>query len=237
MANGDSEQDGGPSGALSLYQLIGAPLHALVEAEAQAAMATARFVELVGFDGTKEPADGTGSETASDWGQLRVARFRQQLQRPDGGIEERTIEIPTLSLVPIPALQIKNAELEYVVKIIDTEVYRAKPGGLPRSAAKEVAGAKTADGDDADLPEHQVDLKVAFARDSSVTSGRRSLDMQVKMKVNVEQADLPSGIARLINLMDQGVNSGPARPVIEGDETSDEPNDPRNPEPPTPSSG
>ena len=66
----------------------------------------------------------------------------------------------------------------------------------------------------ADLPERQVDFKAAFARDTS-TSGRRSLDMQIKMKVNVEQADIPAGLARLINLMDQSVTTTalPATPA------------------------
>ena len=35
------------SSALSLYELIGAPLNALVDAEAQAAMATAKFIQKI----------------------------------------------------------------------------------------------------------------------------------------------------------------------------------------------
>ncbi len=36
--------------ALSFYQLIGAPLYALIEAESYAADATAQFIERVGFE-------------------------------------------------------------------------------------------------------------------------------------------------------------------------------------------
>ena len=60
--DGDAETSGtgGSSGesqnaVLSLAQLIGSPIHALVDAEAQSAMATARFIRTVGFE---PPEDG-----------------------------------------------------------------------------------------------------------------------------------------------------------------------------------
>ena len=197
--------------ALSLYQLIGAPLQALIDAESQAAMATAHFIEAVGFEPGARPPKASAeawaesdTEGGAELGQLRVARFHQHVRGPDDTLETRVVEIPMLSLVPIPALQIRDATLEYVVKIIDTQMYQAETGGLSR-----IAGPRNAD-----LPERQVDFKAAFARDTS-TSGRRSLDMQIKMKVNVEQADIPAGLARLINLMDQSVTTTalPATPA------------------------
>jgi hypothetical protein len=62
---------------LSLAQLIGAPIHALVDAEAQAAMATARFIRAVGFTGSSDGgAQGDGS--MGDLGDLQMARFTRR---------------------------------------------------------------------------------------------------------------------------------------------------------------
>ena len=43
------------SSAMWLYQLIGAPLNALVKAEAQAASTTAEFIERYGFNPPEDP--------------------------------------------------------------------------------------------------------------------------------------------------------------------------------------
>ncbi|MEQ9608284.1 MAG: DUF2589 domain-containing protein, partial [Kiloniellaceae bacterium] len=90
------------SGVLSLAQLIGAPIHALVDAEAQSAMATARFVRAVGFTGPADGSDGMG-----DLGELQMARFTRRRRNTDGTEEDVEVQIPLLSMLPIPALQIK----------------------------------------------------------------------------------------------------------------------------------
>ena len=52
---------------LSLAQLIGAPISALIDAEAQTAMATARFIRQVGFTGDRD--------SENELGKLQMATF------------------------------------------------------------------------------------------------------------------------------------------------------------------
>jgi hypothetical protein len=113
---------------LSLSQLIGAPIHALVDAEAQSAMATARFIRNVGF---KPPEDGD----LGDLGDLQMARFKSTRRGEDGEEEDFEVQIPLLTLLPIPALQIQDAELEYYVKVIQTETLPEQRGWIHRSSA------------------------------------------------------------------------------------------------------
>lgn len=169
----------------SLAQLIGAPIAALIDAEAQSAVSTANFINQWGFNG-----GSAGHGDLDDMGSLRMASFRRTQQNGD---EQETIDvsIPVLSLVPIPALQIRDAQLDYTVRIIQTETLSADAG-----AAR--ATKRSPDG------EPFVTLRGAFARDRA-PGDRRSTDMLLKMKVRMEQADMPDGLAKLLALSSESV--------------------------------
>lgn len=171
---------------LSLAQLIGAPIHALVDAEAQSAMATARFIRSVGFTGN---GDGMG-----DLGELQMARFKRRQRHADGREDDVEVQIPLLSMLPIPALQIKDAELDYTVKIVQTEALpqrQAEVNQLMATKDPGILGGPTG--------EPPATLRATFAREQG-SNGRRSVDMLVKMKLRIEQADMPGGLAQLLAL-------------------------------------
>src|SRR5689334_3311526 len=138
--------------ALHLFQLIGAPLLALVQAEAQAAQVSAEFIRRIGFgdapgneqippasttpagelvkrgpggplttgaatapsaaQGTAPAAASPGSIAGApkplpfdDWsnlGELRMARFDLNRKGSDGQSVAHTVQVPILSLLPIP---------------------------------------------------------------------------------------------------------------------------------------
>lgn len=172
-----------PQGSvLSLAQLIGAPIHALVDAEAQSAMATARFIRSVGFVGN---GDGMG-----ELGDLQMARFKRRRSNADGSDEEVEVQIPLLSMLPIPALQIKDAELDYTVKIIQTEALPQRQAEINQLMTTKRQGP---------LGEPPATLRAAFAREQR-PGDRRSVDMLLKMKLRIEQADMPAGLAQLLAL-------------------------------------
>jgi len=204
-AGAPAHSDPRQNNVLSLDQLIGAPIHALVEAETQAAWATARFVRNVGFE-APDPAD------PSELGGLQMVRFHRRRQRADGSEEVLDVEMPLLSLLPIPALQIRDAELDYSVKIVATEAtgeqQREMLGHLP-AAARAAAGAPAT-------------LRATFARDERA-SQRRSVDMLLRMKVHIEQSDMPEGLARLLSLAAESVSQRPAATPPGAREGRDEP--------------
>ncbi len=201
-------KSGSDYGALTLYQLIGAPLKALIDAEAQSAMATARYIEKVGFETSTDPDLNSAAPFESPLGDLRTVKFNVRRPDTDGQPVDSQVELPLLSMLPIPALQIKNAELEYAVKILETRLRdapREQIGQRVRQSVSTGVGAREGDEEDSELAEqtdHEVELTAVYGRSDEATRQRNSLDMQIRMKVNVEQADLPSGLARLLNLMD-----------------------------------
>lgn len=206
--NGGNGGDAGASSAdanlpepqndvLSLAQLIGAPIHALVDAEAQAAMATARFIRAVGFTGNPNDGDGMG-----DLGDLQMARFTRRRRNADGTEEDVEVQIPLLSMLPIPALQIKDAELDYTVKIVQTEAMPSREAEVNRLMGPKRMGP---------LREAPATLRATFAREAR-PSDRRSVDMLVKMKLRIEQADMPGGLAQLLALATETSRQTPLPP-------------------------
>ena len=201
--------------ALSLYQLIGAPLHALVDAESQSAQATAEFIERFGFEPRAgKPAAGSGA-AGLELGDLRMARFRLQRAGPDGTPRDMQVEVPLLSLLPVPALQIQDAELEFFVKIVDVASYHAETAEQPQpeqapgggDAASDAASEPRSDLDRlSERMGRRVEFKGALGRPGSTrVDGRQSMEMQVHVKVRVAQADVPAGMARLFNLLEHNI--------------------------------
>ena len=180
--------------SLPFYQILGAPLLAMVQGQAQASQATAEFVERIGFAGAA--AEGEEPAPPDDLGEIRMVTF--SYQKPDATGSPRTfrIQLPLLSLVPIPALQIKDADLEFNVKITDIQTTDTKTALSSRDAE---AGDWLAQG--------RVEFRAAMGQMETSSSTQRSTDLQMKVKLRVEQADITVGQSFLFRLMDQAIKS------------------------------
>lgn len=224
MANNIQDRE-----ALRLYQLIGAPLLAVVQAEAQAAQVSADFIRRIGFEPSAEPSAAAISpggiaasggdlgslEPAPDantllqqggrLGSLKVANFSMNKTGPDGNLVVHDVHIPVLSLFPIPILQVKDAEFDFAFKIFEHEA--SNPDSDVSSAEsnqEKSADASSADVDDF-LSSKRVELKAGLARSGQ----QQTSESQIRIKIRMEQADIPSGLIKLLQMMDQGVASMP----------------------------
>lgn len=200
MANGSNIE----SAALSFYQLLGAPLYALIEAETYAADATAQFIERVGFEAGQAGADQPGSEL----GDLRTISFKQERRDADGRAASYQVEVPLLSILPIPAMQIREAELDFYVKIVDMVLEDSRRKPQPGEAGEAEDSTRDSLGMISDT--RRIDFKTMMGRGQTVNdkpSGKSAFDMQVHVKIKVEQADVPAGLSRLFNLMEESITS------------------------------
>jgi hypothetical protein len=203
MANGTTIE----SAALSFYQLLGAPLYALIEAESYAADATAEFIERVGFEsGQREP-----NQPNPDLGQLRTISFQQERRDADGRAASYKVEVPLLSILPIPAMQIREAELDFYVKIVDLVIEdrrdlltTEKNGTEPGEEETQPPNLSTLISD-----RKRIDFKTMMGQGKAPDAKgvRSAFDMQVHVKIKVEQADIPPGLSRLFNLMEESISS------------------------------
>lgn len=180
--------------SLPFHQIIGAPLLAIVQGQAQASQVTAEFIERIGF---KMKTTGE-SETAKedDLGDLRMVTFSYQKPDAEGNLATFKVEIPLLSLVPIPAIQIRDADLEFNVKITDIQTSETKTSLISPEAE---AGDWLSKG--------RVEFRAAMGKMEIGIAERRTIDLQMKVKLRVEQADITAGLSFLFRLMDQSISS------------------------------
>jgi hypothetical protein len=166
--------------SLPLGDLLGGAMVAVVQADALAARATLDFVQEVGFVPSADPAT-TGS--------LRMAAFRYQKRDEDGQVAEFVTEVPLLSLVSVPSLQVKEAKFSFIAKI---DEIRKSAGDATAPARTELLARPAA---------------TAGARTEEVRSSHH-LEVQVTMA----QADVTVGLERIFQLMDEAIRDSKVPP-------------------------
>ena len=164
--------------SIEFYELIGAPLLGFVQAEHQAAQATLEMIEQLGFEMTPEGR------------KLRTTKFFSEKTLADGQIQRMEYQIPTLSLLPIPIMQTKHAELEFGIKINDFEMSVVQG---------DFAGNNSQQGF---MAPRRLQMKAALGRlDQAGGGNQNQLDMRVKLLI--QPADFPNGVNHLLRLMDE----------------------------------
>lgn len=173
--------------SLPFHQIIGAPLTAIVEGQAQAAQATAEFIERVGFS-------QQGEEGSGEIGKLKMVSFSYNKPDVNGELKEYKLEIPLLSMVPIPSIEVKEAELEFNIKVADVQTIQ---GQTQLADSNAVAGDW--------MSKERIELRTTMGK--MQTSEHRNVDVQMNVKLKLQQADLPEGVQHLFRIMDQTINS------------------------------
>ena len=167
---------------MSLQQLISAPLVATIDADA---MSTERYMKhfmSLAFE-SYNPVDGST-------GALRLISFNFTDSDASGGAEKK-VSVPLVSLVTLPLLQIKQADFDFDINIIDAVA------AAPNEHFSQNCG--------------EVESRVGKERDEGLNfraslapqSGRgasSSLQANMKIHVSMQQADMPSGLSQFLQL-------------------------------------
>lgn len=191
--------------SINFGNLLGAQLTALIEAEADAARVSAEYIENVGFE--KDSATGAMK--------LRTVTFIMKRRDMDDVIREHMIEIPVLTLVPIPILSIEEAEVEFDLEVNGIQ-YSNSPITAQKSAPLARTMTKTADQERTFTPVKadksfagQVSQKTSRAhlmtKLARTTQGDTNVAADLNMKIKIVQSPFPAGIDRLLGIADLSV--------------------------------
>ena len=202
--------------SIPLYQIFGAPLMAIVDAEIQAAQATFEFIEKLAFS-PHETAD-TSTTTSADtstttsavpptttsantsdeiskkvedkhfFGELRTIHFTYTKGHGDSKNVVFRISIPILSLVPIPYIYVSDAQIVFAVEINGAVELDSK---IQLSAPKFITSNNA-------LEDKLVMFKGYLARNDSKSA--------MKVTLNVKNSHMPTGMSALLNIMEQGIH-------------------------------
>jgi Protein of unknown function (DUF2589) len=178
-------------------EMIGAPLNAIIQGETIAAQASADFIQTVGF-----VPDGV----TDSFGSLRMIsfEFERKSESTQGATETAIMRVPLLSLIPIPLLQVKNATIEFGLNITDFVSSQASSGNAQgKIAGKEFSFVGAVKPRVKVLPQ-PIPTKSTTTQDTTT-----KVDLQ--MKLNIVQADIPSGLAKLFSAFEAAM--GEIKPI------------------------
>ena len=179
---------GSQFGGLDMTSLIGGPLQAACEAQTLLAASTTRFIENVGM-----VTDESGKKT------VRTTKFSftRALSDADGaegegGTEEVEMNVPLLSIVNVPSLQVDNVDIKFDMEVksaVSSEAKSEKEGELDAEAKLGIG------------PFH-MNVKIKGSVSTS-ESNTRSSDNSAKYHVEVHaaQAGTPEGLSRMLDML------------------------------------
>ena len=167
---------------MSLQQLISAPLVATIDADA---MSTERYMKhfMSLASESYNPVDGST-------GALRLISFNFTDSDASGGAEKK-VSVPLVSLVTLPLLQIKQADFDFDINIIDAVA--AAPNehfSLNRGEVESPRGKERDEG---------LNFRASLAPQSG-RGASSSLQANMKIHVSMQQADMPSGLSQFLQL-------------------------------------
>ncbi|MCW3127333.1 MAG: hypothetical protein JWO03_2991 [Bacteroidetes bacterium] len=175
------------SNVYSLEELFIIPLRAVIDANAYAAQTALDFILSYGFNNRVMNVRDS-NEFA---GNLRMLSFTYTFT-DDRGIQKTTkVNIPFISLIPIPLLEVKRAQFDYAIQILNQESRILK------------------DINDRDTEQKSLVAVLApmdtSGKNSLHLSEETSLKANMTVRVEVEKSDLPAGILQLLNLGQQAI--------------------------------
>lgn len=184
-----AEKLGNEFSGLPMGELIGGPLTAACDAQVRLALATANFINTVGFD------PKTNQMRNVDFSFMRPAK-RPEGTPDDMMVEKVQLSVPFLAIVNIPALKIKSVDITFDMEIKSSEQYK--------DSDKKDIGFEA--GGSAGIGPFSLSVKV----NGSVSTSRentRSTDKSAKYHVEVHALDegMPEGLSRVLDILQSAI--------------------------------
>ncbi|MDC0710180.1 DUF2589 domain-containing protein [Stigmatella sp. ncwal1] len=191
-----------------LCAIVGAPLRAAIEAQANAASASVDFIRQVSFE-----SNGEGGADV-DSGRVRKLVFFFDRPRMNGETQQVRLEVPLITLVPLPYVRIDELVADFKVSI-----------GAPEPMLGAHSGTRSEEeSDDYLSPSSRVQLvaNLSSKRDSeSSRSSRYAVETTMDIHLRAGRDDIPSGMNHLLAVLSEAIQVQPvAPPSVAADSSS-----------------
>ena len=206
--------------SIDLESMIGGPLVAVINAQAQAAMSTVNFIKEVGFQPPDEIEDAGGDTSTKDPIYVtftypkEISPYVPAVEADPTAVppieaadaipavyEDQNLKVPILTMLPIPFIRIDETTVDFNAKINSIE-YRKTVTGLRVNASTE-AKAGWLFG--------SAKLKVSTAYQRNTTQGNRvTRNYSLAVHVKAVQDEMPAGMERILGILEDAITSTPA---------------------------
>lgn len=195
--------------SIDFESMIGGPLVAVINAQAQAAMSTVNFVKEVGF---KKPdaEEAAGGDTSTKEPIYVSFEYPKELSpyQPatdttpavPATYQTQELKVPILTLLPVPFIRVDEATVDFNAKINSVE-YRKTDTNLKVDASLEAK---------AGWLWGSAKLKVSTAFQRTTQQGN-TVDRTYSMAVHVKavQDEMPAGMERVLGILEGAITSTP----------------------------
>ncbi len=210
--------------SIDFASMLGGPLIAAVNAQAQAAMSSVNFIKEVGFKKIKDDQDPAATETGDpiyvkfkypkETSPFQPAVLAGPIDPATGQpnppakaavpavIETHQLEVPILTMLPIPYIRIDDVTIDFNAKINSVE-YQKIDTSLKIDAALE-AKARWGWGS------AKLNVSVAYQR---TTQQGSSVERTYSMAVHIKavQDEMPAGMEKVLGILEGAIRSQPAK--------------------------
>ena len=165
-----------------LQNLITAPLQAIMDAQITTTETTLDYIYALSEAGNREKAN----EMLKDEKSIKLKNVEFLLNRMEqneaGEIRENpyTLQIPLITMLPIPYLSIKDAELRFNFKVVDV--------------TKDTDNKETTDVKNQGL----VNRNIVQTRYTSGKESSKEATSDISIKITVSQGEVPMGLAKFL---------------------------------------
>lgn len=187
----------GELGDLPLDALIGKPLEAVIKAQAAAAMTSTRFIKEVGLQAPD------GDEDENTVYQVNSVKFQYTKKVVDnqGNVSDQnvTLNVPLLSIVPIPYIRIKDMTIDLNVTITATEITQQtelKMGGGSIGGFWAFIGGRL----------------YGRYRNKRTTRSQIDRSAELDITVNAVQDEIPEGLRIVLTLLNEAITGQQQQP-------------------------
>jgi hypothetical protein len=205
--------------SIDLESMIGGPLVAVINAQAQAAMSTVNFIKEVGFKKTSTEQEA-GDDTSTEEPIYVSFKYPKELSpyvpavpgNPDAtppipgtsavpaDIQTQELKIPVLLITPVPFIRIEETTIDFNAKINSVE-YRKTDTNLNVNASLEAK---------AGWLWGSAKLKVSASYQRTTQEGN-SVNRTYSLAVHVKavQDEMPAGMEKMLGILEGAITSTP----------------------------
>ncbi len=206
--------------SIDFESMIGGPLVAVINAQAQAAMSTVNFIKQVGF---KKPSteEAAGGDTSTEDPIYVTFKYPKEISPYVPAVaadptatppvaaqpavpavyETQELKVPILTILPIPFIRVEESTIDFNAKINSVE-YRKTDTSLKVDASLEAS---------AGWLWGSAKLKVSTSYQRSTQEGN-SVNRTYSLAVHVKavQDEMPAGMEKMLSILESVITSAPA---------------------------
>lgn len=193
--------------AIPFGQIIGGPLKAAVEAQGMAAMSAVNFIQAVGFEpSTTTEGSNVDTGASTTFGKVRNIVFKYQKTDAEGIKRDITLEVPILTILPIPFIRIDTMTIDFTANMSESSESSSKS----ESASKYSNQYSSAGGWGWWWHSHRYNFSSQYSsshNSSSQSQSRYKTEYAMNVNVRAVQDDIPAGLSKVLNILESSIKS------------------------------